>query len=141
MMVVLGDQYGDGHSMYGEFHVSVPDQFTLEALQENFKKTVETLGVKLDHFAADYDDYRVSREYFQPLLDAGLVFPKGSYDIEQYFEGEEYEDEDYIGLDQESFIFILMFLYGYGLPDFTWKDVPKPPQLNQNQYAYGLYSH
>jgi len=141
MMIVLGDQYADGHGMCEEFHVSVPDQYTREALQENFAKAVEAIGVKLDHFAGDYDDYRVSRDYFQPLLDAGLVFPKGDYDIELYFEGEDYADEDYIGLDRESFIFILMFLYGYGLPDFTWSSVRKPPQLNQDMYAYGLYSH
>jgi len=141
MMVVLGDQYGDGHGMYEEFHVNVPDQYTQKTLQENFKQAVETIGVNLNHFAADYDDYRVSRDNFQPLFDAGLVFPKGTYDIEQYLEGEEYDHEYYIGLDRESFVFILMFLYGYGLPDFTWHDVPKPPQLNEEMYAYGLYSH
>lgn len=141
MMIVLGDQYADGHGMYEEFHVSVPDQYTQKALQENFTKAVETIGVNLKQFAGEYDDYQVSRSEFQPLLDAGLVFPKGDYAIELYLEGEMYEDDDYIALDTESFIFILMFLYGYGLPDFTWHDIYKPPRLNREMYAYGLYSH
>lgn len=134
----LGDVYADGHGIHRDFHINVPDTYSIDDLRVNFKKTVETLGVNPKDFARDYQNSTASLEKIQTLVEAGFLFSKESESAYYYQEALD-NDEDYLYLDEEGMIDILMFFYGYGLEGFGWQRIPSPPVLNEETYGYGLF--
>ena len=131
----LGDYCADGHGIHRDFHINVPDAYSIDNLRENFKKTVELTGVNPKKFAAEYQDSTAPRDQLQTLVDAGFSFTPDSES--HYYFTEDNEDKVY--LDEDGMIEILMFFYGYGLEGFGWQLIPTPPTLNLEMYGYGLF--
>lgn len=136
-LLQVGDVHADGHGMFEEVHVQVPDKFSRETLRANFKDAKKKLGIDPKRFAENYEEYTVDREKLQPLFDAGFTFSENT-ETQWYFE-EKGLEEDNVGLHVESLVEILMFFYGYELEGFIWEVVEKPPVLNEESYGYGLF--
>jgi hypothetical protein len=133
VMLQLGDVYADGHGMYEEIHIQVPDLFTISTLRENFEKVKKQLNFDPKRLAEGYSESAVDKEVLQPLVDAGFNF---SENVDAQLDDE--YDEIYLGPD--SFAELLMFMYGYGLEGFSWEVREKPDVLNRETYGYGLFS-
>jgi hypothetical protein len=133
VMLQLGDVWADGHGMYEEIHIRVPDEFTIPVLRENFEKVKKELNFDPKRFANGYGESNIDKDDLQPILNVGFKFSENvDADLDDEY------DELYLGPD--SFTEILMFVYGYGLEGFEWNLVEKPEVLNQESYGYGLFS-
>lgn len=107
LKVTIGDYSDDGHGKCDDFIIDFSHD--KETLLANYEKNKELFQMDPEEdFCCDYEDNTISDDYIQRLIDHGL-------DI--YLENKD-SDVHYLGNDE--FFAILMFLYGYGLDDFTW---------------------
>jgi hypothetical protein len=135
-MLEFGDRYADGHGQYEEIHVEVPG-YSGDVLRDNFKLNEMELGIDVSTFAADYQDSRVSYEDLRPLFKDGFRFGEHT---ELGIGDEEPTEVEEIYIGSDSFTDILMYLYGRGLANFSWRVIEKPEVLNSHgTYGYGMF--
>jgi hypothetical protein len=135
-MLEFGDPYADGHGQSEEIHVEVLG-YSGDDLRANFKINEKELGIDVSTFAADYQDSRVTYEELLPLLEDGFEFGENT---ELGIGNEELEEAEEIYIGSDAFTDILMYLYGRGLANFSWRVIEKPERLNSHgNYGYGMF--
>ena len=144
--IVLGDWQRLGHGMTGYDIVEIPDEFTSEILNDNYRRNVQETGVNPEKFADSEGDSLIPVEMVHSLLAKGMKLEDITYD----YETEPSEDgEDvlvsYAHIADSGMLNVLMFLFGDGLEGFTWKvsswEIPTlvGPGAAVSEVGYGLY--
>lgn len=130
--LTFGDECADGHGQYEDVHIEVPG-YSGDDLRANFKINEEELNFDASRLASDYQESQVHYDELVPLFEDGFTFgDKTEVEVEE-------DEVIYLGID--SFTDILMYLYGRGLANFSWRIIEKPEQLNSGNklYGYGLF--
>lgn len=121
--IVLGDWSGDGHCNTETVHVNVGGEDVSDAaLAASYTAMADQLGVDLSEIVNDYEDYSISAEYYEQILEAGFV---SDLDPENYHSDEVIYVADVIdektGDEVEiGAVELVMFYVGSRIPGFTW---------------------
>lgn len=112
--VPIGDWSGDGHEKFNTYYVRTTTDLT--TLHENVKRAQEQLGIDIYRdFAPDYGEPCITLNTYNKLLNAGMTL------LDQFNVREGEPKAVYVGSDD---IFrMVMFVYGYGLDNFTWEQI------------------
>lgn len=136
----LGDWSDDGHGITKVFYVNIPDVFTIEQIAANHQKNVERFGFDYSNIAEEYEDSTISTHQIEVLEQAGLRFVYTSYkdrelsakllnDVEDNRRVIVLKEQKGAGENVEfhnndngliSFVRVIMFIIGDGIPGFTW---------------------
>jgi hypothetical protein len=135
----LGDWSNDGHGKTKTRRVSVPAEFTLEMIAENYRKNCAKYEVNLGEICSRYEDNNFPLEALQKMVQDGL-------DGEYLMRGYDIEEDESVRIIAEDFFTITCHLFFYGMPDsFTWQEVKSQGVLVggysavENSAGYGLF--
>ena len=134
--IVLGDEGGDGHSIYVNLIVDVTDKYTMEELFRNYEKSCRELDIHPESFDSRYGDGMVGIEVINTMRKHGYVPSHKDYELDWT---EFNDDGKTLYLNEDLFVDLLMFLVGYGLPDFEWKGIPDTVPVLISGVGYGMY--
>lgn len=149
----LGNPSGDGHGKC-ERHFA-KSNYSPKEISKAYKSATELLGFDfVKEIATDYMDGSISCKYTGKLLKHGILKPSDfEYSEEEWKEyidsisengSFDYEDlnEDFYGLDQDTFVDIFVKIIKLILPDFELTEIITPTDgyLSELEGAgYGLF--
>jgi hypothetical protein len=102
------------------FLLNVPSKFSFDEMKDNYRKNVAMFGIDPVRIGdADGGQPFVSDEDMEILEHYGVVHSIWSKGFVNY-------------ISENDFVAILMFLFGHGLDDFTYGDVTRVKELDNN---------
>ena len=167
--VVLGDWSGDGHEKTVTYKINIPNELAnRNILSQNYQKNRTIAGFGYEDIAKKYDDISLKPKHLKGLMELGFNFipfedgesfetlPFDTISVELLDELEQdqsiLEAEVHLGIEADwgpeyTYLKIVLFMIGHGLPDWRWEIVEdKTPSLLSNDDdkalphgGYGLF--